>query len=83
MKDAPMPNQVWDDLMAKLEEATRKLDSAKRYAGMPVSQYCRETRCQCCHICDDLDCGDNFSEYAKKYKSLRRVSTVRKGKDCG
>jgi hypothetical protein len=30
--------------------------------GVAVSEWCRTTRTQLCHICDDLACGDNLVE---------------------
>lgn len=48
------------------EEVTQHYDES-------ISARCFRTQFQCCHICERLDCCDNTSEWAKKYKALRAV----------
>jgi len=37
---------------------------------MSISKVCRTTGLQACHCCEDLDCGDNISEYAVRFQNL-------------
>lgn len=32
-----------------------------------ISERCKRTHFQCCHICEDIECGDNTSKAKKKY----------------
>ena len=37
----------------------------QQYAEKPISQVCRETHFQLCHLCDDESCGDNTNQFLK------------------
>ena len=41
-----------------------------------VSEVCHKHHLQCCHICEDIECCDNVTEGAKKYRALK--AAVRK-----
>lgn len=61
-----------DEANRKLAEKDVEIERLRKLAGIPVSDYCRRTYLQQCHICDRLDCCDNQSEWAEKWKEVNR-----------
>jgi hypothetical protein len=43
-----------------------------------VCERCQRTQAQCCHVCDNIDCGDNTSIAVKTIKKLEAAEAARK-----
>jgi len=54
-----------------IAENQRLKEELKIAATEPISQRCRRTHLQCCHFCDDPDCGDNTSPLKAKVERLK------------
>ena len=59
-----------------VEKETHIIDleaELEKYKHMSISQRCRETLVQNCHICEDFNCGDNITDGAKQIKKYKKV----------
>jgi len=65
-------NKYWDSLV---EQDTHRWES--------ISERCRRTHCQCCHICEDMFCCDNTSSGKTIIiKLIRLIRSLRGNNAC-
>lgn len=60
------------DLLAENETLRKKYESIKainlNLMAMSVSERCSRYHLQCCHVCENLNCGDNTSKFKTTWK---------------
>ena len=47
--------------------------------GESISDICRRTGCQICHLCERVDCCDNDNPLVRRIKELEEKLKIKKG----